>query len=611
MKEFTSQVGGRYTYIDDILNLQELSLAMVSLFDGCDNFIISGCQLSGTTLTPGYVYINGKIRYCAGTSGISTWPIYLYERNTVEKVSYADSGDKVGRNVYGCAIGTSVPTSADMLTGSVPQFIRMSDGGSAMRLKDAFFGKYALTVDSSYSSQNVNKSMALGGDLTVKGIIQSSTALQTVSGNNKGIISYNASGDLVIQSAATGRSAYQMVIGSDGAYRFYVGSTLLATLTSSGFVASVPIAGTTLSAGTTRCANSDLYNYGTAADTGAIYLNLLGYGGGSSYYRNTIIGNGKGGTVMAITGKTSQCTLYGDLIVSSSDAVIRMSHAYLAKTDRSLLSYINWQDKNGEVIATLGYASTEDYDLYLRNTLGSVRVESDMYVTGSLFVGGVDIMSVLVGKGDMTTALNGKANASDVYSKTDADNTFIKRTDSISVFVNGAGGGETGRKSVRNAIGAASVSDLNGTVQKSQLFRDIVSEGLPDVSDESYVSALNNRQRTLCQNIGAVYKDDAQVAQKDTGWIAMNVQNCGIVTKLYVRQVGHIVSIQGQLHTHHSGTIFTLPNSIDPPTYEIGYSHNRSGYWHCIIQGGSRDCVVDYCNGGCSEYIGFLMTYIV
>lgn len=84
MKEFTSQTGGRYTYIDDIMNLQNLALAFTSIFDECDNFIISGCQVSGTSISAGYVYINGKIRYCAGTSGVSKWPMYLYENNSVE-----------------------------------------------------------------------------------------------------------------------------------------------------------------------------------------------------------------------------------------------------------------------------------------------------------------------------------------------------------------------------------------------------------------------------------------------------------------------------------------------------------------------------------------------
>lgn len=611
MKEFTSQVGGRYTYIDDILNLQELSLAIVSLFDGCDNFIISGCQVSGTTLTPGYVYINGKIRYCAGTTGVNMWPIYIYERNTVEKVSYADSGDKVGRNIYGCAVGTSVPTSADLLTGAIPQFIKMTNGGVAMRLKDAFFGKYALTIDSAYNSQSVNKSMALGGDLTVNGIVQSKTALQTVSGNNKGIVSYNPLGDLVIQSTATGRNAYQIVITNDGAFKFYSGHTLLATLTSSGFVASVPFTATTLSSGTIRCGSSDIYNNGTATDAGAIQLNMLGYGGGNSYYRDTIIGNGKNSAVLTITGKTRQCTLSGDLVISSSNAAaFKLVHSSLAKSDKTLQSYINWQDKNGDTIATLGYTSKTDSDLYIQNKLGSVRVDNDMYVTGSLYVGGVDIMSVLVGKGDMFLALSGKANISDVYSKSAADNTFIKRTESINVFVDGAGGGEAGRKSIRDSIGAASSRDLNGIVQKSLLFKDIVSEGLPAVSDDGYVTALVSRQRALCENIGAVYKDDAQVAQKDTGWVAVDMKNCTIST-LYVRQVGHMVCIQGELHTHHSGTIFTLPNTIDPPKYKIGQSYYKGGEWNCYIGAGSRDCVVDTCNNGCSEYIGFLMTYMV
>lgn len=51
MKEFTSQTGGRYTYIDDIMNLQNLALAFTSIFDECDNFIISGCQVSGTSIS--------------------------------------------------------------------------------------------------------------------------------------------------------------------------------------------------------------------------------------------------------------------------------------------------------------------------------------------------------------------------------------------------------------------------------------------------------------------------------------------------------------------------------------------------------------------------------
>ena len=142
MKEFTSQTGGRHTYIDDILNLQDLALAFSSVFSECENFIISGCQVSDTTISSGYVYINGKIRYCAGTNAATKWPMYIYESNYTEKVSYADSNDKVGRNVYSCSVAPSVPTTNDALTGEKPQAINIASDGTAIRLKEALFGKY-------------------------------------------------------------------------------------------------------------------------------------------------------------------------------------------------------------------------------------------------------------------------------------------------------------------------------------------------------------------------------------------------------------------------------------------------------------------------------------
>ena len=52
MKEYVAETGGRYTYADDILNLQELALSMTSIFSECTDFIISGCIVSGTPLHP-------------------------------------------------------------------------------------------------------------------------------------------------------------------------------------------------------------------------------------------------------------------------------------------------------------------------------------------------------------------------------------------------------------------------------------------------------------------------------------------------------------------------------------------------------------------------------
>lgn len=611
MKEFTSQTGGRYTYIDDILNLQELSLAITSIFDGCDNFIISGCQVSGTTLSAGYVFINGKIRYCAGASNVNTWPVYIYEYNTVEKVSYADSGDKTGRNVYSCNVASKVPTSPDTLTNKVPQFIKVASDNSAMRLKDAFFGKYALTINSAYNSQDVDNDVAFGGNISAKSV-QVQQEVQIANGNKQAVISYNANGDLVVKSSATGRTAYQMVVTTDGKFQFYNGVVLLASLTATGFTVSVPMTVTQLNTSDICCTANNMYLYGTATDTSTLNINLVGYNGGTVYYRNTKIGDGKGVAILTVTGKDHSCTLDGDFTVSSPIAnLLKVKHSTLSRTDKTLQSYLQWQDKNNSSMGVFGYSSATDYDLYIQNTIGNVRIVNDTYITGSLYVNGVNITATTANKQETIDALGKKANISDVYNRSTADNTFIKRTDSIGVFVEGAGGGDTGKSVVRNSIGAIGTTDLNKAVMKASLFKDIVSEGLPSSSDSGYASSLAARQRALCANIGAAYKDDIQTAQKDTGWLTMQVKNCGITTQLYVRQVGNVVSVQGQLHTHHSGTIFTLPNNIDPPKAEIGYSHNKKGRWHCVINGGSRDCVVDYCNNGCSEYIGFLMTYLV
>ena len=53
MKEYVAEPGGRYTYSDDILNLQELALSLSAIFDGCQEFIISGCEPDGASISPG------------------------------------------------------------------------------------------------------------------------------------------------------------------------------------------------------------------------------------------------------------------------------------------------------------------------------------------------------------------------------------------------------------------------------------------------------------------------------------------------------------------------------------------------------------------------------
>lgn len=103
MKEYVAEAGGRYTYVDDILNLQELTLSMTSIFTDCANFIISGCEVvSDNEITSGYVWINKKIRYFEGGKGIK-FPYYLVENNTVDSVMYAKEAVKGGEIII-CAL---------------------------------------------------------------------------------------------------------------------------------------------------------------------------------------------------------------------------------------------------------------------------------------------------------------------------------------------------------------------------------------------------------------------------------------------------------------------------------------------------------------------------
>lgn len=99
MKEYVAETGGRYTYADDILNLQELALSMTAIFTDCSNFIISGCEISGSEIAPGYVWINGRVRYFSGCI-FATWPYYIYEQNSNETVTYANEVNKRGRSLY-------------------------------------------------------------------------------------------------------------------------------------------------------------------------------------------------------------------------------------------------------------------------------------------------------------------------------------------------------------------------------------------------------------------------------------------------------------------------------------------------------------------------------
>ena len=80
MKEYIAETGGRYTYSDDILNLQELALSMSAVFDGCSDFIISGCEIEGPRVSR--VMSGSAERYAVSTAAPMLSIPIIYTKST-------------------------------------------------------------------------------------------------------------------------------------------------------------------------------------------------------------------------------------------------------------------------------------------------------------------------------------------------------------------------------------------------------------------------------------------------------------------------------------------------------------------------------------------------
>ncbi len=422
MKEFNAQTGGRYTYVDDIINLQELALAFSSIFDGCDNFIISGCNRSGSTLSAGFVYLNGKVRYFAGATGISTWPQYIYEVNSTETVAYASGSDKVGRNIYGCGIGSSVPSSFDPLTNAVPQYISIPSTGG-LRIKDALFGRYALLLNARSGSQSVSGAVTFSGNVTVNGALNGFGGVKVAGGTTTGRM-YNNNGQLVIESQiGSGGTVRKIVIDDSNNIAFFVGGTRIARITSSGIISEHTIQAVNLYGGNVYISGNQVYNRGTASNS-TLYINYNGYNGGTSYYRTTIIGNGKQGSLVEVNGADNKVSIFAPLLLASATSPGLILKAGQAKTSASLVKLIAWQDSNAEQIGYIGYNATDSNVFEIRNTLSDILImgQNAVNIGPAISEGGILLSDKYASLTYVNTQLALKGNAADLYTKTQVDN---------------------------------------------------------------------------------------------------------------------------------------------------------------------------------------------
>lgn len=590
MKEFNAQTGGRYTYVDDIINLQELALAFASLFTDCDNFIVSGCEVAGSTISPGFVYINGKLRKFSGATGIGTWPQYIYESNKTESVAYASGSDKVGRNDYGCSIGSNAPTTPDQLTNAIPAYILINKTGGK-RLKEAFFGKYALLLDSIYGSQSVNGNVTFKNDVNVNSIL--TTNKNHIFKDGESICQMFWEGKLFNINARIGNgTAYNFRIDDTSeSFVFSIAGVDICTISKSG-VDFMPIKSSSSTSGNVTSTSDQIYNSGTASDDGTLYINYKGYDDDVNYFRNTVIGNGKGNAVIRVVGSSGLVGVNGSMnIASAMKDGITLKHNTVAKSSSSLTKLISWTDKDDAKIAYVGFNSSADNVFYINNVMSDVEIEglSAVNIGPIIKENGVALKDKYVLIENLQELLNGKVNSDSVYSSTDTDKKFAKLNGGLSQFIDSQNTKET----LRKQIGAIAIGELDDYPRLDKYLSDMAK--------------TEAEKEKICENIGAARTGDFQSKISDTGWI--KIAN----TELYARQIGSHVCIQGKMVTAHTGNVaFTLPNQINAPRYDVAFrsvmdcNHN----WGCVIPGGSKECKVVYCDH-CGKNISVSFSYMV
>lgn len=586
MKEFSAQTGGRYTYADDLENLQDLALAFGQIFEECDNFIVSGCEVSGESISAGYVYLNGKLRYFSGATGITSWPQYIYENNSTESVTYESGGSKIGRNVYGCAIASSAPTATDVLTGKAPQVIYLSEAGG-ITMKDAFIGKYALLKDPANSTQLVNSNVVFSMGISTRAGLTSQQPVVIQNGAVKTTLGYNGSTFNILSTGSS--NTYQLSMIDGIGFQFYVNSVLVATIGASSITFVKPISAPQGIFGGLALSGNNLFQ-STANAVGELGINMLGYSGGETQYRNTYIGNGKGVAVLSVFGENGSVNIDG--VAQINTAVIDgfVLKANKLKENVALVNSIAWTDSTNAVMARLGFTSTSDQTFSLSCLLNNVIIRgySTVNIGPAIMENGVLLSEKYALQTNVTSELAKKANSADVYTQSQANAKFGLQGAGLTQFISDSNTAAV----CRTQIGAVGSAELAQCAKISQYLADMAT------SDEA--------KSKIRSNIGAAGVDEFQTKLPDTGWIYMK-------DMLYVRQIGNIVSIQGILKTLHSGTVFTLPNTVQAPTHPvkltIAFANNKS--WTCKIDAGQRACTVVYCDGSCNKNTEFSLTYMV
>lgn len=624
MKEYIAKTGGRYTYNDDLLNLQELARSMTSIFEGCSNFIISGCEVADGRITPGYVWIGGRVRPFEGAAEVSL-PYYIYEKNHYETIAYAGDVNKHGRCCYLCSGATSVPQTEDEVTGALPGYIELRED-YAPRFIDKFIGRYAVLLESPFARQTVHKDLTLAGSVSVEKQFECKTGFSVVSPDG----SYSLQGLVRDSGAAEVSLCHQeqpvsrVEIATDGSFTLY-GQDETPLVRVSGEGVHIPhLTAVSGRLGALHIEGGDLFNTADNTDEGTVSVNRRGYRGAEDRYRNFAVYDGRNSVPLLLAeGRTGTVAVAGGFEVRSAAGGITLRNTLYDKKEAALQNLLQWQDKEGVRIAWLGYGNGESVHLNLHNDLGGLTLSARSWVdvASELRIAGRPIAELYVSQASFTQALAAKVNAVEGKGLSTEDFTteYRRKLDAIvagSLMEGSAGfattedvsralGGKLNcadnladladKAAARNVLGVYSSSECDGRFLQTKNFlaefASLTAAEVEGKSPEEIIALKQERQQRARENLDAERRGTgdmklskasnlADVEDKDKARHNINVYSIEEVDALLAGKLDNDAAYQGAVFTtEHKAKLEAIRTGTFAGRDESGGQQNQSeGY---------------------------------
>jgi hypothetical protein len=306
MKEQKQLTGIRKWFGDDFLMIQsEIITAMEAFFYPYGACVIEGCGVTGQNIASGIVYVGGKIVRFAGTTGVSSFPVYLELNESISKTrTYETGGVKEIERDYKAVLNISVPSG---------DYITITSTGGKLFLEAIQNSTHRFATDTEKNTWNTVASAYTAADvlaklLTVDGI---GTGLDAdlLDGNHASVFALLAgavfTGSLAGQNGIVSEIETKLGTSLPSTYPFGL-STLIADTSQSGWPiigSSTKMDGLVLTLKTTNICFQLFFEYGirgaiyqraksVGADTWKSWYELSGWG-------DTVVLSGSSNTISA------------------------------------------------------------------------------------------------------------------------------------------------------------------------------------------------------------------------------------------------------------------------------------------------------------------------